>query len=113
MRQLWKDIYALCFQILSDSMSLIYSGSSEIMESLEASLSKAEQDKKHADNSTLLLTFLCQQENMRQSLESEESSKRAMRVFEKCSKITLEKTMARVGEISRSEKSEEEEKRGE
>ena len=51
MRQLWKDIYALCFQILSDSMNLIYSGSSEIMESLEASLSKAEQDKKHADNS--------------------------------------------------------------
>jgi uncharacterized protein Smg (DUF494 family) len=90
MRQLWKDIYALCFQILSDSMNLIYSGSSEIMESLEASLSKAEQDKKHADNSTLLLTFLCQQENMRQSLESEESSKRAMRVFEKCSRITLE-----------------------
>ena len=59
MRQLWKDIYDLCFQILSDSMNLIYSGNSEIMENLEASLSKSQQDKKHADNSTLLLTFLC------------------------------------------------------
>jgi hypothetical protein len=59
MKQLWKDIYDLCFQILSDSMNLIYSGNSEIMENLEASLSKSQQDKKHADNSTLLLTFLC------------------------------------------------------
>jgi hypothetical protein len=59
MKQLWKDIYDLCFQILSDSMNLIYSGNSEIMENLEASLSKSQLDKKHADNSTLLLTFLC------------------------------------------------------
>ena len=41
MRQLWKDIYDLCFQILSDSMNLIYSGNSEIMDNLEASLSKS------------------------------------------------------------------------
>jgi hypothetical protein len=41
MKQLWKDIYDLCFQILSDSMNLIYSGNSEIMENLEASLSKS------------------------------------------------------------------------
>jgi hypothetical protein len=41
MKQLWKDIYDLCFQILSDCMNLIYSGNSEIMENLEASLSKS------------------------------------------------------------------------
>jgi hypothetical protein len=90
MKQLWKEIYDLCFKILSDSMNLIYSGNSEIMENLEASLSKSEQDKKHADNSTLLLTFLCQQENMRLILESEESSKKAMSILEKCSKIAFD-----------------------
>ena len=41
MKELWKEIYAICLQILSNSMNLIFSGNSEIMDSLEASLTKA------------------------------------------------------------------------
>lgn len=41
MKELWKEIYAICLQILSNSMNLIYSGNSQIMDSLEASLTKA------------------------------------------------------------------------
>jgi hypothetical protein len=71
MKELWKEIYAICLQILSNSMNLIYSGNSQIMDTLEASLVKAQHDHKHAENSTMLLTYLCQQENMRQILENE------------------------------------------
>jgi len=90
MKDLWKNIYTLCLHILQDSMKLIYSGNQQIMENLEVSLGKAHFDYKHAENSTLLLTYLCQPENIRKILETKETSQKAFAVFEKCTKIAYD-----------------------
>jgi hypothetical protein len=110
MKELWKEIYAICLQILSNSMNLIYSGNSQIMDSLEASLTKAPRDYKHAENSTMLLTYLCQPENMRQILENEESSAKAIKVLEMCAKISYDQAMDKVDDYCSNEKSKEEKK---
>ena len=110
MKDLWKEIYAICLQILSNSMNLIYSGNSQIMDSLEASLVNAQQDYKHAENSTMLLTYLSQPENMRQILENEESSTKAIKVLGMCAKITYDQALDKVDDYCSNEKSKEEKK---
>ena len=68
------------------------------MENLEVSLEKAHFDYKHAENSTLLLTYLCQQENIRKILETKESASKAFSVFEKCTKIAYDHVLKSIEE---------------
>jgi hypothetical protein len=62
LKQLWREIYQMCLDILSSSINLIYSDIKDVVLSLDENL-KNIKDEKQAENSSISLNYLALPEN--------------------------------------------------
>lgn len=90
-KDLWDNIYKLCLKILQSSLNLIYSSNQEILSYLGQTLTQSLSNLKKAEESTLLLTYLSQFDNLKKILGQQDESHQAqiLDVYDKCRDLII------------------------
>jgi (p)ppGpp synthase/HD superfamily hydrolase len=84
----WKDIYAQCQTIMSNSLDLIYSDTSEIITSLNEKLGNL-QNEKEEEIASFSLKYISLPQNTKKLLETQDEEKLSLlsEVLSKCALI--------------------------
>ncbi|CDW82480.1 hect e3 ubiquitin [Stylonychia lemnae] len=80
MKTLWQEIYQLCQSILSSSINLIYQDNSDLISTLNKTLSELNNEKQ-AENCVILLGYLCRKEVTKEIIDPSKSNIDAVKLL--------------------------------